>query len=114
LNPFLAAEARRRLPSLADHIFTGNVSDWIPPRRFSCVRVGLEYVPPGEEGTLLERIADRFIESKGRVLVGPIDDDAVVATQSDFLAAGMPHPQVISATDHRGKTRYVVWWNAPT
>jgi len=109
LNPALAAEARRRLPALADHVFVGNVSDWNPPRRFDCVRTGLEYVPPGEEPTLLERIASRLLEANGRLLVGPVNDDAVEFTRSVFTAAHVPPPEIVSATDHRGKTRHVIW-----
>jgi SAM-dependent methyltransferase len=109
LDPALAAEARRRLPALADHIFVGNISDWMPPRRFSCVRTGLEYVPPGEEPALLERIASHLLEAGGRVLVGPVNDDAVEVTQKAFSAARLPPTEIVSATDHRGKTRHVVW-----
>jgi len=113
LDPALAAEAKRRLPAMADHIFVGNVSDWLPPRRFSCVRTGLEYVPPGEEAKLLSRIANDFLEPAGRVLVGPVNDDAVDFTQHTFAEALLPAPQIVRATDHRGKTRHVVWSPAP-
>jgi trans-aconitate methyltransferase len=109
LNPDLAEKARRRLPHLAVRIFTGNVSDWVPPLRFSCVRTGLEYVPAGEESVLLERLARRFVSPGGRVLVGPVDDRAVASTRAAFLAAGLQDPFVVSATDHQGKTRHVVW-----
>jgi len=109
LNPALAAEARRRLPALADHIFVGNVSDWVSPRRFDCVRTGLEYVPPGEEAALLERIASELLEPSGRVLVGPVNDDGVEVTRHVFAAARLRQPGTVSATDHRGKTRHVMW-----
>lgn len=47
LNAALADAARRRLPAWAGRIYTGNVSDWLPTRRFDYVRTGLEYVPAG-------------------------------------------------------------------
>ena len=109
LDPALAEEARRRLPQMAARIFIGNVSEWMPPRRFSCVRTGLEYVPRGEEPTLLERIAVQFIASGGHLVVGPVNDNAVADTQAAFFAAGLRDSRVVNATDHRGKTRHVVW-----
>lgn len=109
LNPRLAEAARSRLPDLAARIFTGNVSDWSPPLRFDALRVGLEYVPHGEEVVLLKRIARDLVREAGRILVGPINDDSVTATLSAFDEAQMPRAQVVSQTDHRGKTRHVVW-----
>jgi len=114
LNPALAAEARRRLPYLATHIFTGNVSDWAPPQRFSAVRTGLEYVPAGEAPTLLERLAHRFVTPGGRLLVGPVNDDTIADTGTTFRQAWLGEPHVVSATDHRGKTRHVLWAAAPS
>jgi hypothetical protein len=114
LNPALADQARRRLPELADHIFTGNVSDWRSPRRFTYVRTGLEYVPPGDEVALLELLSNHFIEPAGRVIVGPVNDEALEGTLRVFEAAGMSDAQSESATDHRGKSRHVVWSTAAT
>jgi hypothetical protein len=108
LNPELATEARRRLPALADQIYTGNVVDWRPPRRFTYVRTGLEYVPPGQTAALVRRLLDVFLESKGRLLVGPIKVDQRAGTIAVFRDAGA-HPQEISATDCNGKTRLVIW-----
>jgi SAM-dependent methyltransferase len=109
LDPELAATARRRLPELASHIYTGNVSDWVPPKRFDCVRTGLEYVPAGGEVALLSRIALEFVEDGGRVLVGPINDAARASTRDVFVGAGMRSPEIVSQTDHEGKIRHVVW-----
>lgn len=109
LNPSLAEAARQRLPALADHIFVGNVREWRPSLRFSCVRTGLEYVPAGEECRLLAHIAAELLEPDGRVAVGPIDDRDVDSARAAFDAAGLAEPRVVSETDHRGKTRHVVW-----
>jgi len=37
--------ARLRLPRYADHFFTANAFDWIPPLRFDFVRAELVHVP---------------------------------------------------------------------
>jgi hypothetical protein len=112
LNPDLAAAARRRLPALSDQIFTGNVVDWSPPRRFTYVRTGLEYVPTAEGPGLVRRLMNTFLEPGGRLLVGPINADQRDATIAAFHAAGVS-PAEVSAVDRNGKTRFVVWAAAP-
>lgn len=109
LNPALANVARDRLPSLADRIFTGNVSDWVPPHAFTYVRTGLEYVPAGREPQLVVRIFGQMIEDDGRVIVGPVSQDAVTATIDALRAAGATEIGVESASDRNGKTRHVIW-----
>lgn len=112
LDPRLADAARRRLPAWADRIYTGNVSGWMPPRRFTYVRTGLEYVAPGSEAALLARLLRDVVEPGGRVLVGPINQPDVPATLRAFADAGVPAPGVVSATDRNGKPRFVVWASA--
>ena len=109
LSADLAEEARRRLPAMSDRIYTGNVSDWTPPRRFTYVRSGLEYVPSGREPALVARLLRDVVEPGGRLIAGPIAEDQVQATLGAFTAAGVRSPQVVSATDRVGKTRYAVW-----
>jgi hypothetical protein len=111
LNPALATEARRRHPRLADKIFTGNVVDWQPPRRFTYVRTGLEYVPPTQAAALLRRLLDVFLESSGRLLVGPINADQRAETIAVVRVCGA-NPEEVSATDRTGKTRFVIWTTA--
>jgi hypothetical protein len=112
LDPNLAAKARLRLPALAHRIFTGNVSTWTPPRRFTYVRTGLEYVRPGDEATLLRRLGDTFLEPNGRVIAGPINEDDLDATLRAFTAASVGPAHVVTSIDHTGKTRHVVWATA--
>ena len=107
LNPDLAAEARRRLPALADHIYTGNVVDWPPARRFTYVRTGLEYVPAAQATSLVDRLLNEFVEPGGRLLVGPINADQRMDTVSVFRASGA-QLQEVCATDRNGKTRFVI------
>ena len=108
LNPALAAEARRRLPALADQIYTGDVIDWEPPRRFTYVRTGLEYVPANRAASLIARLRTTFVEPSGRLLVGPINADQRAPTMAAFQIAGAL-PFEVSGTDQNGKTRFVVW-----
>ena len=109
LSPHLAEEARRRLPAISDRIYTGNASDWMPPRRFTYVRTGLEYVPAGREPALVARLLRDVVEPGGRLIAGPVAGDQLPATLGAFTAAGVCDPQVVSATDRIGKTRYAVW-----
>lgn len=109
LSPALAEEGRRRLPLYEARIYTGNVSTWRPPRRFTYVRTGLEYVPAAERASLVTRVLRDLVEPGGRVIVGPVNESDVPATCDAFTAAGIPDAGVESSTDHNGKTRYVVW-----
>lgn len=64
IAPELVELARRRLPRWADRIWVGNALTWEPPRRFSFVRAGLEYVPKRRRRELIERLlafCDRLI-----------------------------------------------------
>ena len=109
LSHDLADAARRRLPAWAGRIFEGNVVDWLPPRRFTYVRTGLEYVPPRRGPHLIARLLRDVVEPGGRLIVGPVYgrdfEDALAA----FAAAGWADPAVRSATDRNGKTRHVIW-----
>lgn len=113
LDPDLADAARRRLPAWADRIYTGNVSDWVPPRRFTYVRTGLEYVAPGSEAGLIARRLRDVVDPGGRLIVGPVYGTDVKGARRAFAGAGIPHPGVVSAADRNGKTRYVLWAAAP-
>ena len=94
---------------MADHIFVGNVSDWQPPRRFTYVRTGLEYVPPGHESTLVARLLSAVVEDEGRLIIGPVEEGAVHGVIDAVNAADATGMGIESATDRNGKTRHVVW-----
>jgi len=94
---------------MADSIYTGNASSWIPPHRFTYVRTGLEYVPAGREAALVARLLCDVVEPDGRLIAGPVAGDELQATLGAFAAARVHGPQVVSATDRHGKTRYAVW-----
>lgn len=64
IAPELVDLARRRLPSLADQLFTGNALDWQPGRRFTFVRANLDAVPSNRRREFVGRLlgfADRLI-----------------------------------------------------
>jgi hypothetical protein len=65
---FLAAIARRRLPSWSDQIFVGNVMNWQPPSRFDYVRTELEYVPTHRRRAMAERLLRTFLLPGGRLI----------------------------------------------
>jgi trans-aconitate methyltransferase len=109
LDPDLANVARERLPALADRIFTGNVSDWIPPHGFTYVRTGLEYVPPGRESSLVARLLSDVVEPGGRLIIGPVAESTLHQTLDAVNAAGAADTGIERATDRNGKTRCVVW-----
>jgi SAM-dependent methyltransferase len=69
LSPRLADLARRRLPEWADRIYTGNVVDWHPPRRFDFVRTGLDTVPAHRQPRLVERLLRELAAPGGRLIV---------------------------------------------
>lgn len=69
LVPSLAELARKRLPGWKDRIHTGNVMEWMPPRRFDFIRVELEYVPPDRRREMVERTSRDLAAPEGRVIV---------------------------------------------
>ena len=112
LNLELAETARRRLPAWSERIYIGNITTWVPPRRFTYVRTGLEYVPAGRESTLLARLFREVVEPGGRVIVGPISPEEMSSTLDSFARVTAAKATVVSATDRKGKTRSVVWVGA--
>jgi trans-aconitate methyltransferase len=108
LSPALVATGRRRVPALANHIFEGNVLDWLPDERFTFVHTGLEYVPVARRPWLVRRLLDHFVEPDGRLIAGPVTEADLAATIAAFRSAGAD-PATSEQTDRNGKTRHVVW-----
>lgn len=69
LIPSLADHARKRLPRYADHIHTGNVMEWTPPRRFDFIRTELEYAPPKRRRSMVEKLLRDFAAPGGRIII---------------------------------------------
>lgn len=69
ISPKLAALARSRYPAWAERIFTGNIMEWDPPRRFDYVRTELVYVPPARQPALVARLLAQIVAHGGRLIV---------------------------------------------
>lgn len=104
----LARLARTRLPRWSDRIFVGNVLDWNPPRRFTYVRTGLEYVPPRRRRNLVERCLGWC----DRLVIGAFDEHASERTTEDTLRSwGFSITgQSVRAHHNKPGTEYRVLW----
>lgn len=71
----LAELARRRCPQWSDRIWTANVLDWRPPRRFDVVRTGLDYVPPGRGADLVAHLIEYVVAPDGRLVIGVFNEE---------------------------------------
>jgi hypothetical protein len=97
LIPSVADLARTRLPNLAERIYTGDVTQWEPPRRWTFITALTDAVPPGGLPGLVYRLLDRFAEPGGRVIISsygssrrrePADAVAERLTADRFEVAG--------------------------
>lgn len=72
ISPAMANEARRRLPTHANRIWTGNAATWIPPTglRFDIVYTLLDYVLPARRADYIARLTREVAAHNGRVVVG--------------------------------------------
>lgn len=69
LLPKVADLARALHPDLAERIWTGSVMQWSPPRRFTYVTAIADQVPPSRLGDLVDRLLERFVERRGRLII---------------------------------------------
>lgn len=83
ISPELVALARARLPQWADRFFVGNALDWTPPRAFTYVRTGLEYVPVQRHRELVERLLS-YCE---RLIVGVFPEHVRERTTEEELGS---------------------------
>jgi hypothetical protein len=70
IGPALIAEAKRRLPDLADNFWVGNGWDWRPPRRFRYVYTLYDNVPEELLAPYAQRLLEYVVEPGGRLIVG--------------------------------------------
>jgi SAM-dependent methyltransferase len=87
IAPELAALARERLPLWAERIFVGNALSWLPPRRFTFVRTGLDYVPSHRRRDLVVHLLDRVVAPGGRLVIGVFNEERE-ARSTEALVAG--------------------------
>jgi hypothetical protein len=83
IAPELAALARQRLPQWTDRIWVGNAVSWVPPRRFTYIRTGLEYVPSSQRCDLVRHLL-RFSE---RLIVGVFNEHESEQTTEELLTS---------------------------
>jgi hypothetical protein len=107
----LAALARRRLPEWADRIATGNVMEHEPVRRYDLVHTALDYVPVARRRQAIERLFERFLAPRGRVVLRP---ERVRSGEPDLVeqvkALGLPLGGVIERKHPTsGEIRRGVW-----
>lgn len=81
----LAELARQRLPQWAHRIFDGNAIDWIPPRRFTFVRTGLEYVPLRRQRDLVQHLMNEVLEPGGRLILGNHNEERELHPTADLV-----------------------------
>jgi SAM-dependent methyltransferase len=83
ISPRLADLARRRCPQWADRVWAANALGWTPPRRFTYVRTGLDYVPPPRRAEYVDHLLSEVVEPGGRLVVGVFNEER----DQDGLAA---------------------------
>ena len=84
ISASLADLARRRCPQWANRIWTANAGVWRPPRRFTYVRTGLDYVPARQVAKYVAHLLS-FLEPGGRLVVGTVNEETDVAETADRL-----------------------------
>lgn len=62
--------AKARLPEYADNFHVGNAWDWIPQRKYRYVYMLYDCLPPDYLAEGLNRLLERVITLKGRLIVG--------------------------------------------
>jgi SAM-dependent methyltransferase len=109
IAPELVALARRRLPEWRDRIWEGNALHWQPPRRFTYIRTGLEYVPAVRRGDLVAHLLDAATDH--RLLVGPATEERDCAEIEEVLCgAGVaPSGRVERPHSDSRLVRRLVW-----
>jgi SAM-dependent methyltransferase len=65
----LAELAKARLNVGSERVFVADAMAWEPPRRFDFARTELVYVPGARRLEYVRRLAGRFLESGGRLVV---------------------------------------------
>lgn len=100
--------ARKRLPLWRDRLWVGNVLEWEPPRHFTYVRAGLEYVPPHRRAELVAHLLD-YCE---RLILGVYNEHESEQTTEQFLLDSGFEPSGRSERWNHGKPgmRYRVLW----
>lgn len=112
----LVGLARERLPRWRDQIVIGNALEWRPPRRFTFVRTGVDYVPTHRRADLLDHLFADVVEPGGRLIVGVFNEETSQAALEREVgswgfhvsgSAERPHP------DTNELVRRIFWIDLP-
>jgi hypothetical protein len=111
ISPRLADLARRRCPQWADRVWAANALGWTPPRRFTYVRTGLDYVPPPRRTEYVDHLLTEVVEAGGRLVVGVFNEER----DQDGLAAlvaswGFPVAGRTSRPHRHPAVAYKAFW----
>jgi len=100
--------ARRRLPELAERLWVGNALNWEPPRRFTYIRTGLEYVPRHRRRELV----DRLLGWCERLIIGVCNEEARARPTEGLLRSWRYRIAGRTERAHRNKPamEYRVLW----
>lgn len=112
IAPELADLARRRLPEWVDRIWVGNALTWEPPRWFTYVRTGLDYVPRRSRKALVQRLLG-YCE---RLVIGVFNEHETEQTTADALRGWGVEPSGSTSRRHStkpGMEYRVLWIDAP-
>jgi SAM-dependent methyltransferase len=77
--------ARDRLPAWRERIFVGNALFWEPPARFDFVRTELVYVPGTLRRQYGERLLERFLTPRGRLIVCSYGSSRLEGARAELL-----------------------------
>ena len=111
IAPELAGLARGRLPQWSERIWLGNALSWCPPRSFTYVRTGLEYVPASRRRDLVDRLLG-FCE---RLVVGVFNEHVLERTTEELLESFGFRPAGRAARPHprkQGMEYRILWLDA--
>jgi SAM-dependent methyltransferase len=97
----LVALARQRLPQFQDHIFVGNVWNWLPPQTFTYVNTTLDYIPDALREAFVHRLLKRFVEPGGLLLIarylGRSTDLPIISLEGELQQWGFSIEMVTSS-----------------
>ncbi|PWN04206.1 class I SAM-dependent methyltransferase [Nocardioides silvaticus] len=111
ISAALSDLARERLPHWADRIWTGNAMSFDPPRRFTYVRTGLDYVPARRRAEYLAHLMTAYVEPDGRLIIGTYNEESGSESLCDEVARWGHVISGRSSRSHRvDGLSYKVFW----
>jgi SAM-dependent methyltransferase len=110
----LASLARRRLPQWADNVYTGNVMNWTPPRRFDIVHTALDYMPAARRAEHVNRVLNEFLVPGGYLVMRAARMPVTPDPGEELEAAGFrPDGRIEARHPRSGEIRRTAYLRAP-